>query len=150
VKPRRFQVSTRATGHLRVCKVVVFDNAAQMRAHTYRYLRADFPGEYDQAAGITLYRQNWADKDPRPFQATIYLNRDDLTLTLIAHEATHAAMHFYSIDGYRNNARASAHLTGDNEQVAHAMSELFSGIVWHFDTHVTPIGEGVDYEPVIS
>lgn len=131
--PRRFQVSTRATGHLRVAKVIIFDTAQEMRRHYYRH-RHGTPGKYDHALAITTARSDdWTDQDPRPFQATIYLCREALNLTIIAHEATHAAMHFYSIDGYRNNARASAHLWITNEAVPHAQSELFSSIVGHFD-----------------
>lgn len=138
----RFQVSTRATGMRRVVKVVVFDTVEQMREHLSKQ-RGCPPGYWDKAGAATGFRDEWDDKDPRPFQATIYLNRDHLNLTTIAHECVHAAMHFYSIDGYREHARASAHLHGGNEPVAYAASELFSAIIWHFDT--IPIGHGDDY-----
>ena len=141
---RRFQVSTRATGTLRIAKVIVFDTAQQMRHHLTRYSPGCPPSYFDDAGASTSFRDEWDDRDPRPFQATIYLNHEHLNLTTIAHECTHVALHFYQIDGYREHARASAHMHGGNEPAAYAMSELFSAVIWHFET--IEIGHGSDYK----
>ena len=149
---RRFQVSTRRTGVRRVVKVRVFDSAAELQEAAAVYGGTAIES-WSKAGGATISRHGpWEDRDPRPFQATIFLARDQLTLDVIAHEATHAAAHLYSIDGYRDNARASAHLRLANEPLAYLVSDIFTAIVGQFE--LVPIGavapDGVECEPAPS
>lgn len=96
-------------------------------------------GNYTNAGAVTISRHGWEDRDPRPFQVTIFFSRDDLDLTVISHEATHAAAHIYSIDCYRDHARATAHLNISNERLAYLQSDIFQSIVYNFE--VIPIGQ---------
>lgn len=130
---KRFQVSTRRTGLLRIVKVELYDeadefNAAYAKAWTrHNGVRHDVPQGYS-VLGTVIPRLDWEDRDPRPYQARMLLRLDSITATLIAHEAAHAAMHIYSIDGYRDHARASVHLHGGNEMVPYMVGDIFSGV----------------------
>lgn len=128
----RFQLTTRRTGLRRIVKVAIHDDQASMEAEYYRLagiaqLIADVPQTY-MVHGACFPRRDWTDRDPRPHQATILLSFEHVTATVIAHEATHAAMHIYSIDSYRDHARASAHLHGGNEVVPYLVGDIFSAI----------------------
>lgn len=133
----RFQVSTRRTGILRVVKVAVIDDRDTFLAEVDRVLAAaggdrehDVPEPSGwQVDACTIARADWSDRDPRSHQATILFWTPAIDVGKIAHEATHAAMHIYSIDGFRDHARASAHLHIGNEQVPYIVSDLSSSIM---------------------
>lgn len=144
----RFQVSTHRTGIKRVVRVVLHDTEDSLeRAFVRRH-----PGEAFTTDGITTgaffdLPATWEDRDPNPrVGGTIHLPPEP-TMTLIAHEATHAAMHIYSIDGYRDHARASAHLNGHNEAVAYMVGDIAGGIgAWMLDhARRVDIGRPRDY-----
>jgi hypothetical protein len=128
----RFQLTTRRTGLRRIVKVAIHDDPASMDVEYRRLSRraeliSDVPDAY-VVHGACFPRREWEDRDPRAHQVTILLNLEHVTATVIAHEATHAAMHLYSIDCYRDHARASVHLVGGNEIVPYLVGDIFSAI----------------------
>ncbi len=128
----RFQVSTRRTGRLRIVKVEILpDEATFQRRYRALGLAAallvDVPDDY-RVDGACIPRRTWEDRDPRPHQVTLLFLGEQITASLIAHEATHAAAHLYSIDRYRDHARASAHLHIGNEPLAYLVADIFSEV----------------------
>lgn len=116
----------------------VYDTRTEMQDAVNVYTR-EATGNYNDAGAVTVSRPGWEDRDPRPFQATIFFSREDLDLTVISHEATHAAAHIYGIDCYRDHARATAHLNISNERLAYLQSDIFRLIVYNFE--IIPIGD---------
>jgi hypothetical protein len=139
--PTRFQLSTNRTGTHRVVRVELFDTLEQLReaAVARGYARAD---EQHPPMALMIPWQRpeggWEDREPRAHLATLWFARDTVTVVEIAHEATHAAAHLYSVDCYRNHARAAAHLHGWNEPLAY----LTADIVGHVCRRL--IDEGLD------
>lgn len=127
-----FQISTRRTDILRTIRVTVYDdhaefNAAFRRESSRRQLSTDVPENF-QVDACCLPRMDHEDRDPRAYQLRIMFARPALTATVIAHEATHAALHIYSIDSYRDHARATAHLHVGNELIPYMVGDIFSAI----------------------
>lgn len=147
----RFQVSTRRTGLLRIVRVEVLEpgefRAAYFREWARRNASTSHLDGYDVLATV-LPRLDWEDRDPRPYQARMLFRADHLTATVIAHEATHAALHLYSIDSYRDHARASAHLHVGNEVVPYLVGDIFAGIAQRMSTADgrLQVGFGRDYQ----
>lgn len=139
---KSFQVSTNRTGIHRVVKVQLFDTIDELRAAYERLegvnLGADphpptacmIPWVRKGAAGAR--GSAWEDRDPRPHLATLWFAADTVTAVELAHEATHAAAHLYSVDCYRDNARASAHLHGWNEPIAYLVADIFGAVAIRF------------------
>lgn len=128
----RFQVSTRRTGHLRVVKVDIFDEYADFLETYHRYGKqagyvTEVPDGY-QIDGACISRKDWDDRDPNPYQARILLAWPTITASIIAHEITHAALHLYSIDSYRDHSRAAAHVNISNEVIPYIVGDLFAAI----------------------
>jgi len=119
----RFQTSTNRTGTHRIIKVELHDTVAEIAA----WYAATYPGAHDPrhpATAAFTPRADWADRDPRAWQGTIHLARDAVDMVVVMHEATHAAAHLYSIDLYRDHARASAHLHAFNEPLAYMVGDI--------------------------
>lgn len=151
---QRFTVSTRRTGILRVVRVDVLEPDEFERLYQREWRRRGIDhreivvaGQDLVVQGTVIPRLDWVDRDPRPYQARMLLSRPALTGTLIAHEATHAALHLYSIDSYRGHARASAHLHIGNELIPYLVGDLFSAILQRLDLGGEPLptGWGRDY-----
>lgn len=144
---RRFSVSTRRTGLLRVIKVEVYDTREELAAvyeRLWRQVGAKVTdADLETVAASVVPRTDWEDRDPRPYQARMLLCAETLTATVMAHEAAHVAMHLYSMDNYRDHARASAHLHGSNEVVPYIIGDVFSAVAQRIsDDSSEPIGIG--------
>lgn len=140
----RFQVSTRRTGLLRVVPVEVHHDADEF-ASVYRRRWAPLTRDSDptDVAGSVIPVKTWADRDPRPVICRLMLlalEQNAMPISLVIHEATHVAMHIYSVDGYRDNAKASAHLRGANEAIPYIVTDIAVSIAKRlqrlgFDVH---------------
>lgn len=142
---RDFQVSTNRTGIHRVVRVRLYDTLVELRdAHA-----AAYPDDDPGVAPVAWYdpRREWVDRDPRPVVGRMHLPLDQATVTLIAHEATHAAAHIYMVDGYREHARATAHLTPWNETLAYLVGDITGEVCgWIVDHDIAlTVGRPRDY-----
>jgi hypothetical protein len=145
----RFQVTTRRTGIRRIVKVVIIEDRDAFKLEVDRVLKAaggDRESDLPEPAGwqveaCCISRATWEDRDPRAHQATIIFWAPEIDASKIAHEAAHAALHLYSIDSYRDYARASAHLHIGNEQIPYIISDLTAAIFSRV------LGAGIDLPP---
>lgn len=144
-----FHVSTRRTGLLRTIRVDVYNTQAEMLTVYERAWRKLAVTRFDDAWSVQgsclPARPMWDDRDPRPYQARILLHHEHLTVAMVVHEATHAAMHIYSIDGYRDHARASAHVRGENEVIPYMVADISTSILNRIETDRFPVGDGHTY-----
>lgn len=132
---RRFQVSTNRTGLHRTIQVRLYDDPSALLA-AFRRAHPDEPDQPGYETGAFFVTpDDWEDCDPRAsVGGTMHLPAG-ADLVLIVHEATHAAMHIYSIDGYRQHARATAHLTAWNETVPYLVGDIVGKIVGWMHAH---------------
>lgn len=128
-----FRISTRRTGIRRLIRVSIYAEHADFMTAYHRESRrrglADGTPDGYRVEGACLPAfTTWEDRDPRPYQARILLALEYATAATIAHEATHAALHLYSVDCYRDNARAGAHLHVGNEIIPYTVGDIFVAI----------------------
>lgn len=132
-----FQTSTRRTGIRRIVRVRIIEDRDRFRTAATRAILAagghlgQVPVEPDgwQADAYTIAgTARWSDRDARPHQATILFWGPVLDAGKIAHEAAHAALHIYSIDQYREHARAAAHVHIGNEVIPYIVGDLTTAI----------------------
>lgn len=136
-KVKSFRVSTRHSGSRRFVRVSVYSDAESMRKAALRYHQQvgfdQVPqDEYDEAYGVThivdVTRIHADGSETRnPTAAHIRLYDGALGTSVIAHEATHAAMSIYEQDCL---SRGSVHDGMEFEEIlAYLVGDLASRIV---------------------
>lgn len=120
------------TGAEHTIGVVVHETRDAMLAA----LTVEFPdgGWYERgpggtlASGAFLNTGGYAHNDAPVDLGTIHLCEEWLDLSVIAHEATHAAMHVYYCDVLGIYSRAVRHIASTNEAIAYLIGDLVGDI----------------------